>query len=114
MSIRTQQVQSEIIHHLTQIISREIELNECFVTITSANISPDLKFVKIFISVLPENKRGSVLEKLNKSSHFLQKELKSKIRFYTIPQIKFEIDSGEIKRINIEEALSNAKENGSQ
>jgi ribosome-binding factor A len=104
-TIRTKQVESELIHHLTQIILKNIELDDSFITITNAKITPDLRMVKIFISVMPDNKRGSTLEKLNKKSNFLQKELKSKIRFYTIPKLQFLIDEGEIKRIRVSEAL---------
>lgn len=105
-SVRTQQVSSEIIQLLTQIINRKIEIPDCLVTCTRTEMTPDLKDAKIFISVLPDNKKGSALVKLNQASNFIQHELKSKIRFYTVPRLKFAIDNGEIKRIKLMSALS--------
>jgi len=106
MPKRIQQVSSEVLHQLTQIISKKIEIENCLITCTRSEITPDLKIMKIYISVLPENKKGTALSKLKNASHFIQHELKSKIRFYTIPQLQFFIDEGEIKRIKLMEALS--------
>ena len=106
MPKRTQQVSNEVLRHLTQIISRKIEVNDCLITCTRSEITPDLKTMRIYISVLPENKKGTALSKLNNASHFIPHELKSKISFYTVPKLEFLIDEGEIKRIKLTEALS--------
>lgn len=105
MSIRCQQVSNEIKHLLSEIIVKYVETLGYFITITSLEISPDLKYAKAFITVIPENKSGSALSQLKKSYGLIQKHLKGKIRFYTIPKITFHIDEGDKKRREINEAL---------
>lgn len=108
MSKRCEQVSSELQHQLSELINKEIELPaDCLITIMNVKISPDLKTAKIFISVLPENKNGTVLNQLKKSTNIIRKELKSKIKFYTLPKLQFFIDEGEIKRRKINEILNN-------
>ena len=106
MSKRCEQVSSELQHQLSALINREIELPPgCMATILRITVSPDLKIAKIFISILPENKRGTVLDHLNKSTKFIRQKLKTKIYLYTLPELRFFIDENEIKRKEVSDAL---------
>jgi len=106
MSKRCEQVSSELQHQLSKLINREVELPPgCMVTILRIIVSPDLKIAKIFISVLPENKRGTALDHLNKNTNFIRKRLKTKIYLYTLPELRFFIDENEIKRKEVSDAL---------
>ncbi|MDD3284250.1 MAG: 30S ribosome-binding factor RbfA [Patescibacteria group bacterium] len=105
MSIRCEQVSNEIKHLLSEIIIKYVETVDYLITITNVEISPDLKYAKAFITIIPENKSGSALNQLKKSYGLIQKHLKSKIRFYTIPKITFNIDEGDKKRREINDAL---------
>ena len=110
MSKRCQQVASELQNQLSEIINKGIELPlNSLVTITKVEISPDLKIAKIFISVLPENQQGSALDHLIRSTSLIRKNLKPKIKFYTLPQLRFLIDEGEIKRRKINQILNDLK-----
>lgn len=110
MSKRCQQVSSELQHQISEIFNRDLEIPQNFlVTITKVEISPDLKIAKIFVSVLPENNQGSALEYLNKNINLIRNHLKPKIKFYTLPQLRFFIDEGEIKRREINEILKDIK-----
>lgn len=112
MSKRTEQVASEITHQLSKIVNKEIETpRDCLVTIIKTEVNPDLKIAKIFISVLPENKSGTILVYFKKFSNFIQKKLGQKLKFYTTPQLRFFIDEGEIKRREINKVLEKIKKN---
>ncbi len=63
-----------------------------FITITSVKVSPDLKTAKIYISVLPKDKREVVLGKIKSASGFIRSELASRIRIKFVPELKFFID----------------------
>jgi len=111
MSKRCEQVSSELQHQISELINRELEIpHDSLITITKIEISPDLKMAKAFISVLPENKKGSALDYLNKNIGLIRKKLKPKIRFYTLPQLSFLIDEGEIKRREVSEILKKIQE----
>ena len=106
MSKRCEQVASELQHQLSKLINREVELPAgCMTTILRVTVSPDLKIAKIYISVLPENKKGTTLKYLNRNTNFIRSKLKSKIYLYTLPELRFFIDENEIKRREVSEAL---------
>ncbi|HNZ86530.1 MAG TPA: ribosome-binding factor A [bacterium] len=105
MSKRTEQVSSELLNLISQIIEREIEIPGCFVTITNVSVTPDLKIANINFTTIPDTHENQVLKILKSNSQSIQKSLKPKIRFYTIPQLRFFIDDGDKKRRNVSEAL---------
>jgi ribosome-binding factor A len=106
MSKRCEQVSSELQHQLSELIVREIELPiGSMVTIMRVTVSPDLKIAKIYISVLPENKRGTALDYLNRTTSIIRNKLKSRIYLYTLPELRFFVDEHEIKRREVSEAL---------
>ncbi len=114
MSKRTEQVESEIKNIISQIINAHLEFSDCLVTITKVQISPDLKNAYILIDVLPENKTGSALKKIRNKKKYIQKLLKTKIRFYTVPQLNFIMDEANKKRREIEEKLKEVKKEDAQ
>lgn len=110
MNKRCKQVSSELQHQLSQLLVKNIELPiDCLVTITKVEINADLKIAKVYITVLPENKNQIILTQLKKSTNLIQKELRPKTRFYTIPKLEFLIDEGEIKRRQVSQILDNLK-----
>ncbi|MBQ8145509.1 MAG: 30S ribosome-binding factor RbfA [Clostridia bacterium] len=61
------------------------------VSITAAEVSPDLKFAKIYFSVLGEDK-NEVLKALKGASGFFRSELARRINLRITPQLTFEYD----------------------
>lgn len=110
MSKRTEQVSSELIHQISQIIEKEIELDGFLITITDISISPDLQMAHISITVLPDIKNKKAIKILNSRAKFIQQKLKSKIRFYTTPQLRFHIDAGDKRRRDISAVLDQIKD----
>ncbi len=110
MSKRTEQVSSELLHQISQIIERELEFNGFLITITNVDVAPDLRTANISITVLPDIKDKKALQVLNSHSKLIQQKLKSKIRFYTVPQLKFFIDNGDKRRRSITEILNQIKD----
>lgn len=64
------------------------------VTITGVELTNDLGYARIFISVYGENeKKSPSLNGLRKASGFIRKELSSRIRLRHFPEIRFLWDS---------------------
>ena len=61
------------------------------VSITAAEVSPDLKFAKIFFSVLGEDK-NEILKALKGAAGFFRSELAKRINLRITPQLTFEYD----------------------
>ena len=62
------------------------------ITITSVDVSPDVKHAKIFFTVLEKEKLPETLAGLNRSAGFLRSQLAKRIKMYTTPQLRFAYD----------------------
>ncbi|MBN1326301.1 30S ribosome-binding factor RbfA [Candidatus Falkowbacteria bacterium] len=110
MSQRIEKVNELIKNQLGQIIIKELELPEnLMITITKVETSPDLKSAKIFISVLPENMRGTALLILTKNAGVLHRALNKLIKIKFTPNLKFFIDEQEIFAEEVEKILDEIK-----
>ena len=74
------------------------------VSITAAEVSPDLKFAKIFFSVLGEDK-NEILKALKGASGFFRSELARRINLRITPQLTFEYDGSMEYGANISSIL---------
>jgi ribosome-binding factor A len=64
-----------------------------FVTVTGVETSPDLRYAKVFVSVLgSERKRDAAIATLNAAHGVLQGRVGSELRLKRTPQLAFEYD----------------------
>ena len=98
-------------NQLGHLIIKEIEFPEnAMVTITKVETTPDLKSAKVFISVLPENMRGTALSILTKNAVSLHQNLNKQIKTKFTPNLKFCIDEQEIFADEVEKILDEIKQ----
>ncbi len=75
------------------------------ISVTAANVSPDLKKATIFITALPESQEKTALlfakRKRGEMREFLKKNMQTK----NVPFLEVEIDLGEKNRQKIDELL---------
>lgn len=106
MFSRIDRVNELIKSTLGEIISREIELpSGVFATVVKVDTSRDLRYTRVFVSVFPENKFGSVLQALKKKIYFLQGKLNKKLSMKPLPRIEFVSDHTEKEADKIEKLL---------
>jgi ribosome-binding factor A len=106
MSLRTERVEELVKQELGRFIMEEIELPEnSLVTISKVITTPDLKVAKVYITILPDKLRGTILELLNKKARLLHEKLKAELNIKIIPNLKFIIDEQEIFANQIERIL---------
>ncbi|MEK7104659.1 MAG: ribosome-binding factor A [Patescibacteria group bacterium] len=75
------------------------------ITVTSCNVSPDLKRGTIFITVLPDEKEHDALDFAKRKRGELRNYIKKNMQTKVIPFIDIEIDRGEKNRQKIDELL---------
>ncbi len=94
MSRRTEQVAEAIKEEVSQTIQRELKDPRLgFVTVTRVEVSPDLKYAKVFFSVLGEEAaKKESLQVLKRASSYLRRELSHKLTFRYMPELQFEFD----------------------
>ncbi len=104
MSRRQDQIGETIAHHAADFFARESN-GESLITITRADISPDLKNVRVYFSVLPEKMEANALAFAKRVRTDFREYLKSKSSLKYIPTVDFEIDYGEKNRQHVDEAM---------
>lgn len=100
-----EQVNAMLQRELSDLISREVDMEDCLITVCYVDCSPDLKSAKVGVSVLPENKTASALHKLRVNTSLFCKELKGATRIKTIPKFNWVEDRTEREAAEIEEIL---------
>jgi len=107
MSKRTEQVSELVQREVSQILTREIEPPKgTLITIMGAEVTPDLRYVKIFVSILPESKTGSALSVLKRNTREVQRLLNQRMTMKFSPHIVWEIDLTNVKYAAIDDALN--------
>lgn len=102
-SRRQSKVSEEIAHQAGLFLARSIKAGGSLVTVTRADIAPDLKNVTVFVSVLPKSHEDEMLRSLKRLRTDFHDSLKKTTVLRTIPTVDFEIDYGESNRQRIDE-----------
>jgi ribosome-binding factor A len=78
-----------------------------FLTITSVEITADLSYAKVFISVIGDmSERQATCDALNRNAGMIAQTASRKVSMRIFPRIKFFIDEGLEKQLKICELLS--------
>src|SRR3990167_7052287 len=97
MSRRQVQVAEAIAHMAGEYFARESN-RQSLITITRADVSPDLKNATIFFSVLPEKFEESALNFAKRARSDFRTFLKEKLENKFSPDFYFPLDPGKKKR----------------
>ncbi len=94
---RIHKIGEEIKREISDIIAKELKdprIKGGVISITGVDVSGDLSFAKIFVSVYGKDVDGKkVLETLKKSSGFIRTELGRRIKIRHIPELIFQLDT---------------------
>jgi len=102
MSKKEEQTKEELMHLAGQFLAREAG-RQSLITVTRAEMSPDLKYVTIFISVFPESAEKAALDFCKRERTTFRDFVKEKSALHFPPTIDFEIDIGEKNRQRIDD-----------
>ena len=103
---RRDRINDAVKQEMAQILRdvKDPRITGSLVSITAAEVSPDLKFAKIFFSVLGDDK-AEVLKALKSASGFFRSELAKRINLRITPQLAFEYDNSMEYGANISNIL---------
>lgn len=110
------QVADEIKQIVSVLIQRELKDPRIgFVTITSVEVTADLKYARIFVSVMgtPEEQKAT-MDALNSSRGFVRREIASRMTIRYMPEIQFRWDKGAEYSDRINRLLNELKEEESK
>ena len=92
---RTQRIGEQIRRELADIIRREINVpNLGMITISAVEVSPDLKYARVYITILGDNNEvNKAVQHLNNVARRLRHYLSQRLSTRTTPQLQFVYDS---------------------
>jgi ribosome-binding factor A len=102
-SRRQIKVSEEIAHRAGDFLAANVRAGGSLVTVTRADISPDLRNVTIFVSIIPKAHEAEMLKSLKRLRTDFHDYLKAKTVLRDVPTVDFEIDLGEENRRRIDE-----------
>jgi len=111
---RAAKVGGELIKTIGRIVHDEIRDPRIgFVTITRIELSDDLKFGRVFFSVIgSEKQKKDSLIGLGRAVPYVRKLLSQQMRLRYVPELEFHFDEAIEHSIHIQEVLEKLKEDG--
>jgi ribosome-binding factor A len=81
-----------------------------FATVTEVRVTPDLKQVRVYVSVMgTEKERASTLKGLSAASGFIRHELCERLRLRRAPEVHFVLDRSSEYGERIDELIRDTK-----
>ncbi|MBQ4634559.1 MAG: 30S ribosome-binding factor RbfA [Bacilli bacterium] len=93
MSIKINRIESMLLREISYILANEVKDNDIkFVTVTAVNVTNDLSFAKVYVTVLADDKKESTMKALKDASGFIRSELYDRVDIRHIPELTFVYD----------------------
>ena len=91
---RIGRIDEEYRKELSQIIGYELKNPNVtgMISVTKVKVTPDLKYAKVYVSILNSKNIKETMEGLKKSAGFIRSELAKRINLRNTPELIFEID----------------------
>ena len=93
-SNRIGRINEEIQKELSSAIRnlKDPRVQDTMISITHVEATPDLRYAKIYVSFLEENKAADGLKGLKSASGYLRRELSSALQLRYTPELVWELD----------------------
>ena len=91
---RTDWIEEEIKKIVSVLIDRGLKDPRLtgLISVTKVSVTNDLKYCKIYVSMLGTKDTSKAMDALSSAAGFVRKEIGSKIRMHSTPEVKFELD----------------------
>jgi len=93
---RINRISEEVKREISNIIQGELKdprLPE-FVSVTSVNVTRDLRYAKVYISILGnDEEKKAALQGLKNAAGFIRREIGQRIKLRYTPELQFELDN---------------------
>ena len=71
---------------------KDPRVQDVMISITRVETTPDLRYTKVYVSVLQEDTAADAMKGLKSASGFLRRSLGSDVRLRIVPEIQWELD----------------------
>ncbi len=105
---RTDRISAEVMREVEKIIRDEVSdpRTDCMFSITHVEVTKDLRYAKIFVSVMEEEKRDGMMAALKSASGFIRHSLGQHMMLRYTPEPVFKLDTSIEYGVHIAELLN--------
>ena len=93
-SNRINRINEEIQKSLAQSLRsvKDPRVADALISITRVETTPDLRYTKVYVSILQEDKAADAMKGLKSAAGFLRRQLGSDVRLRCVPEIVWALD----------------------
>lgn len=93
MSIKLERMNSTFVKEISYILQNEVkDENIKFVSVTGCEITNDLSYAKIFVTVFDKEKKDTTMKALEGAKSFIRGELSKRVEIRHTPELRFVFD----------------------
>ena len=85
-----QEIQKELSALLRNV--KDPRVQDCMISITRVETTPDLRFTKVYVSVLQENRAADAMKGLASAAGWLRRQIAANLQLRHAPQIQWALD----------------------
>ena len=114
---RPDRIAAEIMRETERIIREDVSdpRTECMFSITHVDVTRDLRYAKVYVSVFEEAKREPMMKALKSAAGFIRHNLGRRVQLRYTPELLFELDTTIEYGVHIASLLNQVRKNeGSQ
>ena len=91
---RTDRIASEIMRETEKIIREDVSdpRTDCMFSITHVDVTRDLRYAKVYVSVYEAEKRAPMMKALKTAAGFIRHNLGRRVQLRYTPELVFELD----------------------
>lgn len=91
---RTDRIEEEIKKVVSKLINQGLKDPRLtgLISVTKVEVTKDLKYCKVFVSMLGSKDQAAAMEALKSSAGYVRREIGANIRMFATPEVKFELD----------------------
>ncbi len=91
---RVERIEEEVKKIVSKAIDRDLKDPRLtgLISVTKVDVSRDLKYCKIYVSMLGVADQKEAMDALKSSAGFVRREIGANIRMHSTPEVKFEFD----------------------
>lgn len=93
-SNRMNRIDEELKKELSNIVSYELENSKItgMVSVTKVKTTPDLRYARVYVSILNSKNKKETLAGLKQASGFIRSQIANRINLRVTPELVFELD----------------------
>ena len=109
---RLNRINEELKKEMSQIISFELKNPDAtgLISITKVKITPDLKYAKVYVSIINSKNEEKTMEALKQSAGFIRSLIAKRVNLRITPELVFEKDDSMEYGMKIDSILKELKE----